>query len=300
MRRLLTLRVVTVGLAVFERYFDMKTRIISGVIGIIVLLPVLYFSGTVVLPIAVAILSLIASLEMAGALGMKKRYQFLIPSLLYAAVLPMITHFVREEPKSFILYAALVTVFYMLVCFAAAVFSNGKIPFSLIAQQLLGTIYATAGLSAVAFLRILPDGAYVFGLVFVGAWVTDTMAYFTGVLLGKHKLCPAISPKKTIEGSIGGIVFCILGFILYALIMNKAFGLVPNYLVLGIAGALSSFVSQIGDLTASLIKREHGVKDFGKLMPGHGGVLDRFDSIIAVAALLVLFTMLPAGFAFFS
>ncbi len=278
----------------------MKTRIISGVIGILVLLPVLYFSGTVVLPIAIAILSLIASIEMAGALAMKRRYQFLVPSLLYAALLPMLTHFLREEPNGFIRYAALVTVFYMLVCFTSAVLSNGKIPFSLVAQQVLGTVYATVGLSAVSFLRILPSGAYIYGLVFVGAWVTDTMAYFTGVFLGKHKLCPAISPKKTIEGSLGGIVFCILGFILYAFIMEKAFGLVPNYLALGVAGALSSFVSQIGDLTASLIKREHGVKDFGRLMPGHGGVLDRFDSIIAVAALLVLFTMLPDSFAFFA
>ena len=186
----------------------MKTRIISGVIGILVLVPILIFSGTVVLPIAVALLSLIASVEMTNAIGMKKRLQFLIPSLLFAAGLPILTHFLLQEPKSFVFYAALICVLYILVCFTAAVFSNGKIPFSTIAVQLLGTVYATVGLSSIAFLRILPNGAYIYGLVFVGAWVTDTMAYFTGVLLGKHKLCPAISPKKTIEGSVGGIVFC--------------------------------------------------------------------------------------------
>ena len=277
----------------------MKVRIISGVVGVLVLLPVLYFSGTVVLPIALALLSLVASLELANALGMRKKWQFLLPSLVYAAALPLLTHFMRESTDKYILLAAFISLLYILVCFAAAVFSNGKVPFSLVAQSVLGTLYATVGLSAVGFLRILPLGAYIYGLVFVGAWVTDTMAYFTGVLLGKHKLCPAISPKKTVEGSVGGIVFCILGFMLYGFIMKKAFGLVPSYWMLGVAGALSSVISQIGDLTASLIKREHGVKDFGRLMPGHGGVLDRFDSIIAVAVLLVLFCALPADFAFF-
>ena len=277
----------------------MKTRIISGVVGILVLVPILYFSGTVVLPIAIAILSVIASMEMANALGMKKHFQFLIPSMLYAAALPFLTHFMRETNRDFIVYAALISILYMLVCFSAAVFSNGRIPFSLVSQEVLGTLYATVGLSAVAFLRILPNGGYIYGLVFVGAWVTDTMAYFSGVLFGKHKLCPAISPKKTIEGSVGGITFCMLGFLAYAFIMQRFFALQPNYLIFAIAGALSSVISQIGDLTASLIKREHGVKDYGKLMPGHGGVLDRFDSIIAVASLLVLFCFLPEGVAFF-
>ena len=277
----------------------MKIRIISGVIGVVVLFPVLYFSGTAVLPIALALLSMIASVELLTALGMRRHFQFLVPSLLYAAVLPLLTHFVRENPKDYILLAAFVSLLYILVSFTAAVFSNGKVAFSLVAQSLLGTLYAAAGLSAVGFLRILPNGGYIYGLVFVGAWVTDTMAYFTGVFLGKHKLCPAISPKKTVEGSIGGIVFCILGFLLYGLVMQKAFAVSPNYVALAIAGALSSFISQIGDLTASLIKREHGVKDFGKLMPGHGGVLDRFDSILAVALMLVLFCALPEKLSFF-
>lgn len=277
----------------------MKTRILSGIVGIAVLVPVLYFSGTVVLPIALALLSLLASYEIASAVGTKGKWQLLIPSFLYALSLPLLTHFTREDTHKYVLIAAFLTLLYVLVCFAAMVLSNGKVRFSLVAQAVLGTLYATVGLSAVGYLRILPDGAYIYGLAFVGAWVTDTMAYFTGVFFGKHKLCPAISPKKTVEGSLGGIVFCILGFMLYGFIMQRAFAQTPNYLMLAIGGALSSVISQIGDLTASLIKREHGVKDFGKLMPGHGGVLDRFDSIIAVAAMLVLLCALPEGFAFF-
>ena len=277
----------------------MKTRIISGVIGIALLLPVLYFSGTVLLPIALALLSFIAAYEMASAVGLRGKWQFLALSFIYAVALPLLTYFMRENAQGYIVTAALVSLLYILASFTAAVFSNGKVPFSAVAQNVLGIVYATAGLSAIAYLRFLPDGVHVFGLVFVGAWVTDAMAYFTGVFLGKHKLCPAISPKKTVEGSFGGILFCTLGFLLYGLIVQKMYGVTPNYWILAVGGALSSLISQIGDLTASLIKREHGVKDFGKLMPGHGGVLDRFDSIIAVALLLVLLRALPENFSFF-
>ena len=148
-------------------------------------------------------------------------------------------------------------------------------------------------------MRRIPGGEYLFGMIFVAAWMTDTMAYFTGRLLGKHKLCPEISPKKTVEGSIGGIVFCALSFLLYGFIVHKISGLTPNYIMLFLSGVVLSAVSQIGDLAASLIKREHGVKDYGKLMPGHGGVMDRFDSILAVSPILLVLCGFASAFAFF-
>ena len=114
----------------------------------------------------------------------------------------------------------------------------------------------------------------------------DTFAYFCGRLFGRHKLIVEISPKKTVEGSIGGTLFCVGAFLLYGLILQVAFDLSPRYVMLGVAGLLAAFISQIGDLIASLIKREHGVKDYGFIFPGHGGVLDRFDSILAIAPLL--------------
>ena len=278
----------------------MKIRIISGAVGVLLLLPVLFFSGTILLPIVTALLAFLASIELSSAVGLKRRLQFLLPTCVYALLLPMLTHFMREDTQRYVVYAALLTLLYVLVAFCAAVLSNGRVPFSGVAQLVLSVVYATVGFASVSLLRILDGGAYIYGLVFVGAWVTDTMAYFVGRLLGKHKLCPAISPKKTVEGSVGGIFFCVLGFLLYGFIMQKVFALSPNYLMLALAGLLSSIISQIGDLTASLIKREHGVKDFGKIMPGHGGVMDRFDSIIAVAILLVLLCTLPEGIAFFS
>jgi phosphatidate cytidylyltransferase len=132
------------------------------------------------------------------------------------------------------------------------------------------------------------DGKYLYLICFIGAWVTDTFAYFAGRLFGKHKLIPEISPKKTIEGSIGGIVFCVIAMVLYGwIVVQITNGAVrANYWMLAVSGLFVSFVSQIGDLTMSAVKRTYGIKDYGKLFPGHGGVLDRFDSVLAVSIVL--------------
>lgn len=137
-------------------------------------------------------------------------------------------------------------------------------------------------------------GEYIYLIAFIGAWVTDIFAYFCGMLFGrggKHKLIPDVSPKKTVEGSIGGIVFCILSMILYGVIVSAIEpSLQPNIPVFAFAGLLISIVSQIGDLCMSLIKRTYGIKDYGKLFPGHGGMLDRFDSVLAVSSVLLVIT----------
>jgi phosphatidate cytidylyltransferase len=118
--------------------------------------------------------------------------------------------------------------------------------------------------------------------------MTDIFAYFTGRFLGKHKLIPAVSPKKTVEGAIGGIVFCVGSVALYGFILERFFisGRNANYVVLAISAVFMSVVSQVGDLIMSVIKRHYGIKDYGKLLPGHGGILDRFDSVMAVSIML--------------
>ena len=138
---------------------------------------------------------------------------------------------------------------------------------------------------------------YIYLLAFVGAWVPDTFAYFTGMLFGKHKLIPDVSPKKTVEGAVGGVVFCVLAFVGFGLLYNNLWvieggGKLPLW-IMAVMGVLVSIVSQIGDLSLSLLKRKYGIKDFGKIFPGHGGVMDRFDSVLAVSImLLVCFTAL--------
>ena len=119
--------------------------------------------------------------------------------------------------------------------------------------------------------------------------MTDTFAYFSGYFFGKHKLCPEISPKKTVEGSIGGSLWSVGIVLVYGLLVDKQFGVEINYIKLGVLGVLIAIVSQIGDLTASVIKRKYGVKDYGTIFPGHGGVLDRLDSIIATAPLVYVY-----------
>jgi phosphatidate cytidylyltransferase len=144
----------------------------------------------------------------------------------------------------------------------------------------------------------MAGGKYIYLLIFLGAWVCDTFAYFTGKFLGKHKLIPEISPKKTIEGSIGGIVFTIGAFVLYGFIVNKNFGdeIKLSYILLVVLGLASSIISQVGDLVASAVKRQYDIKDYGKLFPGHGGVLDRFDSVMLVAPITYVIFLIASFF----
>jgi phosphatidate cytidylyltransferase len=132
-------------------------------------------------------------------------------------------------------------------------------------------------------------GEYYWYFIFIGAWATDIFAYFSGMLFGKHKLIPAVSPKKTVEGAIGGTLFCIIFFVGFGAIINYFTQYNISLITLVIAGLLSALVAQIGDLAMSVIKRTYGIKDYGTIFPGHGGVLDRFDSILAVAVVLAFF-----------
>ena len=117
------------------------------------------------------------------------------------------------------------------------------------------------------------------------AFLSDTGAYFIGVFFGKHKLCPNISPKKSVEGLIGGVVTAVVGMLVYGIIMERCFAFKVNYLLALLYGLLGSFAGVMGDLTMSVIKRQVGIKDYGNLIPGHGGILDRFDSVMITAPL---------------
>ncbi len=120
--------------------------------------------------------------------------------------------------------------------------------------------------------------------VFILSWLTDTGAYFAGISLGRHKLCEHISPKKTVEGAIGGVVLCTLACVLYTYLMTLFYpGSPAPYLKTAAMGAVGAVLSQLGDLVASCIKRDRGAKDYGNILPGHGGLMDRFDSVVFIA-----------------
>ena len=142
-----------------------------------------------------------------------------------------------------------------------------------------GVFYVAVMLSYIYQTRILPGGVFQVWLVFICAWGCDTCAYCVGMLIGKHKMAPKLSPKKSVEGGIGGIAGAALIAVLYALAINHW-------------GTAGGAISQIGDLAASAIKRNHDIKDYGKLIPGHGGILDRFDSIIFTAPIIFYLSVL--------
>ncbi len=268
----------------------MLKRIITAVVMITVLLPFLIFSEKVqfLIPLLMTLMASVAVWEFFGCIGVRRDYTATIPAYLIAVALPIST-FWMDEIAVFLLVAACAFTVYLLYLFTVAVFRRGRQSFAEVATLFTAVLYVVLSFSSLALLRHqTANGKYLYLLVFFGAWVTDTFAYFTGRFFGKHKLNPEISPKKTVEGSIGGIIFCMISFALFGIVMQFGFKMEVNYWMLCIAGMLCSVVSQIGDLITSLIKREHDVKDFGVIFPGHGGVLDRFDSVLAISPVLLI------------
>ena len=277
----------------------MFKRILTGVIAFCFLLvPVVFFADTVVLPIAVALFGVVATYEVLHCVGLHKNLWVSAPLYLVSAALPFGIRYFAIGSVLALPMALCVVLIYLL---ATAVFSHGKTDIRDVSTSLVLWLYTLIGFAGLIIIHdFIRGGQYFYLLAFVGAWVTDTFAYFTGMLLGKHKLIPDVSPKKTVEGAVGGVVFCTLSFVAFGLLYNR-FWLADGdeaipLLAMAIVGFIVSIVSQIGDLSLSLLKRKYGIKDFGKIFPGHGGVLDRFDSVLAVSIILtvsfVVFTML--------
>lgn len=271
----------------------MKTRIITAVVAILILLPVLIFADYPVLPIALSLVSLIAVFEMLRCIGLHRAWVISVPLYLLALALPICIRLLSRAELVKVAFAAIVCLLFYF--FAILLFSHGKYKPADLSVCFMTVLYILIGFNAILYVHDhVYGGEYVYLIAFIGAWITDIFAYFCGMLFGrggKHKLIPDVSPKKTVEGSIGGIVFCILSMMLYGWIVSKIEpSLDANVAVFAVAGLLISIVSQIGDLCMSLIKRTYGIKDYGKLFPGHGGMLDRFDSVIAVSAVLLVIT----------
>jgi phosphatidate cytidylyltransferase len=255
----------------------MKTRIITAIVAIIVFLPVCIFSDTWFYPTAMAILCTVGVYEMLSCVGMFKTPAISVPSMLLAAIMPMIPLFGGESTLTLELGCVIA---YLVLTFTADVFSRGKLDYTITSCAFRGVFYVALSFTCMTLLR--KEGEYLYLLTFIGPWVSDSFAYFTGRFFGKHKLIPEVSPKKTVEGAIGGVVFAALSFVLYGIIIRNFFNpdIELNYIAMAVAGAIVSVISQIGDLSASVIKRRFDVKDYGWVFPGHGGVLDRFDSVI--------------------
>lgn len=271
----------------------MRTRIITAIVALCIFVPVCIFSDTIVLEFAMAVLNVVAVYELWHCIrGTEETPHEIgsmalwIPHFLVAAGGVFLPRSCGEKAM-YILFLALFLL--LLYTFAVVVFSRGKIQITDAAVLMMMTLYVTASFTSILCLRRGESGAHLFLLPFIGAWVSDTFAYFTGRLLGKHKLIPEVSPKKTVEGAVGGIVFTGVAYGIFGVII----GMTGTGLILLVgSGFLISVISQIGDLIASVVKRYYGIKDYGKLFPGHGGVMDRFDSVIATAPVLYTISIL--------
>ncbi len=275
----------------------MFQRILTSVIAVAVMIPFLCVSDTYVFVAAIAVFAAIAVYEMAGCIGTRKSPALFIPSLLVAAAAPFGARALGAE--LFLKAYLAVTFLYMFFLLCVAVLARGKMQIGSVGIQFFTTFYISIAFSGLILLRDMEHGLYIMLMALCSPWVCDIFAYFMGVFFGKHKLIPEISPKKTVEGSIGGTLFCTAAFAGYGYFIGQMTGHTPSYLALCIAGFAVAIVSQFGDLIASLIKREYGIKDYGHLFVGHGGVLDRFDSVMAVVP-LVLMMALSGFFPFFS
>lgn len=254
------------------------TRLVSGIILVILAL-VLVTTGGGVLFAAVATISLIGMFELYRVMKLEKTplaaVGYLAAALYYGFV------WFEKEDLMMLMAAA-----FVMVLMAVYVFTFPKYKTEEITITFFGVFYVAVMLSYIYQTRILPGGIFTVWLVFVCSWGCDTCAYCVGMLIGKHKMAPILSPKKSVEGGIGGIVGAALIGILYALAVNYWGNAGEDVLRYAIIGAAGGAISQIGDLAASAIKRYHNIKDYGKLIPGHGGILDRFDSVIFTAPII--------------
>ncbi len=272
----------------------MKTRIITAFVALLILLPVLIFASfellsvagisITVLKTALAIVTAIAVFEAASCIKINSAFlKYPAAALSAFLILTTDTDLSSYTPVLILLF------FFMMF---TGVIKNDKFKADALLSFFAFIFYITVSFGAL-YLLFKESTKVLFPAVFVGAWVTDTFAYFSGYFFGRHKLIPAVSPKKTVEGAVGGALFCVIGFVVVGLINSLS----PKSLILlAVIGLFASVVSQLGDLSASLIKRHWGIKDYGKLFPGHGGILDRFDSILSVSVFLYLASLIGGNF----
>ncbi len=237
--------------------------------------------------IAIAALICICIYEALTCAGCATKKKLLIPSLFYGAAVPLsflIRDFLYPERNPY--YGVIIISFIYLVFLFVILMTNfEKTVFSEAAVAMFITFVITCFLSNIIFIRRIENHGFFFMVLCIvcGAWCTDIFAYLTGILLGRHRPFKIISPKKSVEGCIGGSLFSIGFFFLFCFIYQKVTHVGMDWLLVLVYGLCCTLIAQIGDLSFSYIKRSYGIKDFGKILPGHGGFLDRLDSLIFIA-----------------
>jgi len=256
-----------------------KTRLLSGIVLVILAL-LFIITGGYVLWTAAAVISFIGMFELYRIFHVEKSFPGIAGYAAALAYYGNLLFFKAEDVMVFVMGFLIVLMF-------VYVFTYPAYKTEQILAVFFGVFYVAVMLSYVYRIRMLNRGAYIVWLVFLCSWGCDTCAYCVGVLFGKHKMSPRLSPKKSIEGAVGGVAGSMLLTCLYASIFKKPMDITTNeVLILAVISGIGGLISMVGDLTASAIKRNYEIKDYGKLIPGHGGILDRFDSVIFTAPII--------------
>ena len=260
-------------------------RTLSGILLVIIAIITLITGGDILF-FTIAAISLIGMTELYHVLDIQKK-PLGITGYLAGIAYYTTLYFQKEE------YQMLRFIAFLIAIMGIYVFSFPKYRAEQVMLVFFGFFYVAVMLSFVYQIRLLEEGIFLVWMVFISSWICDTFAYLTGVMFGKRKLAPKLSPKKSIEGSVGGIAASVIIGAIYGFILKEHIQLSFENPVLGcaIVCGVGSIISQIGDLAASGIKRDHEIKDYGKLIPGHGGILDRFDSVIFVAPAIYFLCM---------
>ncbi len=263
----------------------MRDRIIYGSLGV-VLLVVLLLSDTIIMNVAISAVSFLLLLEVYNALNLSRSNELKVLGL----VLSFGFTFAHSLNTGFLfffvfLYIVLLFLIYMI---------RQDIKLSDISAMFFITFFICMMLSCIVFVRKMQYGALYVWLVFLAAYVSDTFAYFFGRFFGRNRPFKNLSPNKSIEGCIAGVAFVLIAFAVFGMIIQQTYNLEINYVNLLVIAFVSSIMGQFGDLAASRIKREHALKDFSGLIPGHGGIMDRLDSVLFTApTIYVLLQVLP-------
>lgn len=267
---------------------NFQIRIISGAACALLVL-LLIFTPHYVFHIAVAAAGLVALYELYRTFDQTKKWQLMVLGYVFGVLflmIPILPGTISTEMMLFLL-----VVYLMLLSICSVVFHE-TIKFSDVSRAFFSLVYGVLFIMHLSYIRMMDNGRLLVVLAFLGAWLPDTFAYFAGRFFGKHKLIPQVSPKKTVEGSVGAVLGAVITFAVYGLILQFGFDYRVNYLWLSLLSLACGVVSQFGDLSASVIKRECGKKDFGNLIPGHGGMLDRIDSLVFIAPLVYYFLLM--------
>ena len=256
-----------------------KTRLLSGIVLVIIALALIITGGDLLL-VSTLVISWIGMFELYRIFHIEKEAVGIIGYLCAAIYYANLRLGFLPDIMSFVLGTLILMMF-------AYVFTYPKYKTEQVLAAFFGVFYVAVMLSYVYQTRMIEAGAYIVWLIFLCSWGCDTCAYCVGMLIGRHKMSPKLSPKKSIEGAVGGVAGAALLTILYGMIFKNAMQINQTHVwIMAAISAAGALISMVGDLTASAIKRNYEIKDYGKLIPVHGGILERFDSVIFTAPII--------------